>query len=247
MGCSPGGSLSNLMSVWIDADVNLSVTMTLCSTLLSLGMIPLLLLIMKPAVTSENIVIPFDSIAITLIVLLVPLAVGIALGYYKKDLAMKVQKVTGLLGIIAIIANIVMAFIMYPKAIKTANWPMWVIGCLFPLIGATFGYLLSWAAGTWAPCLHEKEFRHKQFRTVSLETGAQNLRLANTIVQTSFLSCPKAINEMLFFPLIYAIFQTAECLTVAALWKLYQRRKQGNMEIKSSNKGQDNEAVEFDD
>ena len=42
MGCSPGGSLSNIMSIWIEGDVNLSVAMTLTSTLLSLGMIPLL-------------------------------------------------------------------------------------------------------------------------------------------------------------------------------------------------------------
>lgn len=232
MGCSPGGSLSNLMSVWINADVNLSVTMTLCSTILSLGMIPLLLLIMKPAVTTEDLEIPFDSIAITLVMLIGPIILGIVVAYYKNEWAEKIQKVTGVLGLLAIIANIIMAFIMYPKAIGTAGWAMWLIGALFPLIGATFGYMISWAIGTWGPCLKPKEFRHKQFRTVSLETGAQNLRLANTIVQTSFISCPKAINQMLFFPLIYAIFQTTECLLAAAAWKFYQKRK-GESDIAS--------------
>jgi len=234
MGCSPGGSLSNLMSVWIQADVNLSVTMTLSSTVLSLGMIPLLLLIMKPAITDANIDVPFDSIAITLVVLLAPLALGVALGYYKKNWAEKIQKVTALLGLVAIIANIIMAFIMYPQAINTAGWEMWFIGALFPLIGASFGYTIAFLVGKFSPCLGEKEFRHKQYRTVSLETGAQNLRLANTIVQTSFISCPKAIEQMLFFPLIYAIFQTLECLIVAGLWKVYMRRKSGSMDTDRS-------------
>lgn len=262
MGCSPGGSLSNLMSVWIEADVNLSVTMTLCSTVLSLGMIPLLLIILKPAITSENIDVPFGSIAITLVVLLAPLAFGVVLGWWKKNLADKVQKVTAILGLVAIIANIIMAFIMYPNAIKTAGWEMWIIGAMFPIIGATFGYSIAFAVGYFGVrwCLTPKEFRHKQYRTVSLETGAQNLRLANTIVQTSFIHCPKAIEQMLFFPLIYAIFQTFECLAVAGAWKLYQRRKGGSQEgdksyvveeedvvVDFERKGHDNQAIELDD
>ena len=121
MGCSPGGSLSNIMSIWIDGDVNLSVTMTLTSTVLSLGMIPLLLLIMKPAITDSDIEIPFDSIAITLVMLMVPLGIGLFLGWWEKTkkLAEWIKKISGALGVVLIIANLVMAFIMYPNAIKT--------------------------------------------------------------------------------------------------------------------------------
>ena len=40
MACSPGGAASNLYTYLLAGDVSLSVTMTLCSTILSLGKFP---------------------------------------------------------------------------------------------------------------------------------------------------------------------------------------------------------------
>lgn len=221
MGCSPGGSLSNIMSIWIEGDVNLSVAMTLTSTLLSLGMIPLLLLIMKPAITSQGVDIPFVQILITLVVLLAPIAVGIVIAHFRKNWADKLQRICGILGVAAIIANLVLALVMYPKALSSAGWALWLIGALIPLVGAFCGYSITFLVGKIPSLRKAGTFGHKQYRTVALETGAQNLRLANTIVQVTFIDCPSVIEQMLFFPLIYAIFQTCECLLIAAAWKMY--------------------------
>merc|ERR1712110_1133309 len=107
-----------------------------------------------------------------------------------------------------------MAFVMYPNAIKTTGWSLWLIGSMIPIIGASCGYALAYLIGSINFFKKFATYGHKQYRTVALETGAQNLRLANTIVQVSFIDCPSIIEQMLFFPLIYAIFQTAECLIV---------------------------------
>ncbi|CAB1318215.1 unnamed protein product, partial [Coregonus sp. 'balchen'] len=41
MGCCPGGVISNIITYWIEGDMDLSITMTTISTVLGLGMMPL--------------------------------------------------------------------------------------------------------------------------------------------------------------------------------------------------------------
>ncbi|GAB5566462.1 ileal sodium/bile acid cotransporter [Prionailurus iriomotensis] len=63
MGCCPGGTASNILAYWVDGDMDLSISMTTCSTLLALGMMPLCLFIYtKMWVDSGTIIIPFDNI-----------------------------------------------------------------------------------------------------------------------------------------------------------------------------------------
>ncbi|XP_073520336.1 ileal sodium/bile acid cotransporter-like isoform X2 [Phyllobates terribilis] len=63
MGCCPGGTGSNILSYWVDGDMDLSLTMTTCSTIFALGMMPLCLFIYtKKWVDSNSIVIPYDTI-----------------------------------------------------------------------------------------------------------------------------------------------------------------------------------------
>lgn len=43
MGCCPGGASSNILTFWVDGDMDLSISMTTCSTVAALGMMPLCL------------------------------------------------------------------------------------------------------------------------------------------------------------------------------------------------------------
>ncbi|MBV98925.1 Ileal sodium/bile acid cotransporter, partial [Eschrichtius robustus] len=77
MGCCPGGTTSNILAYWADGDMDLSISMTTCSTLLALGMMPLCLLIYtKMWVDSGIILIPYDKIGISLVTLIVPVSIG---------------------------------------------------------------------------------------------------------------------------------------------------------------------------
>ncbi|MBN3326163.1 NTCP2 protein, partial [Atractosteus spatula] len=63
MGCCPGGSGSNILAYWLDGDMDLSISMTACSSILAMGMMPLCLLIYtKMWTSSDTIQIPYDSI-----------------------------------------------------------------------------------------------------------------------------------------------------------------------------------------
>ena len=67
-------------------------------------------------------------------------------------------------------------------------------------------YLLSWLGSLVAvpfnPSVKET-FGHKQFRTVSLETGIQNIKVVTGIMTISFVDCPGVMEQMIFFPILY--------------------------------------------
>ncbi|XP_008683263.1 ileal sodium/bile acid cotransporter [Ursus americanus] len=195
MGCCPGGTASNILAYWVDGDMDLSISMTTCSTLLALGMMPLCLFIYtKMWVDSGTIVIPFNNIGTSLVALVVPISIGMFVNHkwpHKAKLILKVGSITGaiLIVLIAVVGGILYqsAWIIAPK--------LWIIGTLFPLAGYSLGFLLARIAGQpWHRC-----------RTVALETGMQNTQLCSTIVQLSFTQ--EELNVVFTFPLIYSIFQ----------------------------------------
>uniref|UniRef100_A0A8C6TBB1 Ileal sodium/bile acid cotransporter n=1 Tax=Neogobius melanostomus TaxID=47308 RepID=A0A8C6TBB1_9GOBI len=61
MGCCPGGTGSNIICFYLDGDMDLSISMTACSSILALGMMPLCLVIYTSLwVSPETILIPYD-------------------------------------------------------------------------------------------------------------------------------------------------------------------------------------------
>ena len=68
VGCSPGGSTSNLFTYYSRGDLPLSIIATSLSTLLSVGLLPLCLLVYSPPFTDEHLRIPFSSLVPPLVV-----------------------------------------------------------------------------------------------------------------------------------------------------------------------------------
>ncbi|XP_075470302.1 hepatic sodium/bile acid cotransporter isoform X2 [Ascaphus truei] len=78
-GCCPGGNLSNIFSLALKGDMNLSIVMTVSSTALALGMMPLLLYIYCLGIDIGPIqnAVPYGQITISLTLTVFPCAVGI--------------------------------------------------------------------------------------------------------------------------------------------------------------------------
>uniref|UniRef100_A0A8C3W3J1 Ileal sodium/bile acid cotransporter n=1 Tax=Catagonus wagneri TaxID=51154 RepID=A0A8C3W3J1_9CETA len=229
MGCCPGGTSSNILAYWVDGDMDLSISMTTCSTLLALGMMPLCLLIYtKMWVDTGIIVIPFDNIGISLVALIVPVSIGIFVNHKwprQAKIILKIGSITGalLIVLIAVIGGVLYqsAWIIEPK--------LWIIGTIFPLAGYSLGFLLARIAGlSWHRC-----------RTVALETGMQNAQLCSTIVQLSFT--PEELNLVFTFPLIYSVFQLIVAAVLVGMYIVYKKwYGKNNMELPE---GKDNEPV----
>ncbi|NXE49977.1 NTCP2 protein, partial [Casuarius casuarius] len=211
MGCCPGGTASNIIAYWVDGDMDLSMSMTACSTLLAMGMMPLCLFIYTKMWTdSDSIVLPYNSIGISLVALVVPVSFGMFVNHKWPHKAKIILKVGSIVGAVLIVLIAVVAGILY-KGSWTISPKLWVIGTIFPAAGYSLGFFLARVAGlSWSRC-----------RTVALETGMQNTQLCSTIVQLSFTS--EQLELMFTFPLIYSIFQVLFALIFLAGYRIYRR------------------------
>uniref|UniRef100_A0A8D2L5B8 Ileal sodium/bile acid cotransporter n=1 Tax=Varanus komodoensis TaxID=61221 RepID=A0A8D2L5B8_VARKO len=195
MGCCPGGTGSNILAYWVDGDMDLSISMTTCSTLLAMGMMPLCLLVYTKIWTDYNsILIPFDSIGISLVGLVIPVSFGIFFKQRWPTKAKLILKFGSIGGAFLIVGTAVVGGILYQGS-WTISPQLWIVGTIFPAAGYSLGFFLARIAGQpWHRC-----------RTVALETGLQNTQLCTTIVQLSFTQ--EQLELMFTFPLLYSIFQ----------------------------------------
>uniref|UniRef100_A0A672TV47 Ileal sodium/bile acid cotransporter n=1 Tax=Strigops habroptila TaxID=2489341 RepID=A0A672TV47_STRHB len=211
MGCCPGGTASNIVAYWVDGDMDLSVSMTTCSTLLAMGMMPLCLYIYTKMWTDVNaVVLPYDSIGLSLVALVIPVSFGMYVNHKWPRKAKIILKVGSIVGAVLIVIIAVVGGILYQGS-WTITPKLWIIGTIFPATGYCLGFFLARLAGlSWSRC-----------RTVSLETGMQNSQLCSTIVQLSFSA--EELELMFTFPLIYSIFQLLFAGLILGAYRVYRR------------------------
>ncbi|KAF3844758.1 hypothetical protein F7725_007921 [Dissostichus mawsoni] len=143
-GCCPGGSLSNIFSLAMKGDMNLSIVMTTCSCIAALGLMPLLLYIYCQGFDGLEDAVPYVGIISALAFTLVPCAIGIAINHYKPKYSPFIKKAA--LGILTVAAVLIFGLSYF--AIKDVLWlaltpDVLAVAALMPLIGFTLGYVMS--------------------------------------------------------------------------------------------------------
>ncbi|XP_071503481.1 ileal sodium/bile acid cotransporter-like [Diadema antillarum] len=181
-GSCPGGYLSNILSVMLDVDYVLSLTMTFCSNILAMGMMPLNLFIYTPPLTAGNkqLETPFTEIGLQLVLMFIPISIGIFFKYKSprvNRICTKLLKPLSTVLLVLVLATS-LPFQLFIFAAPTSTY---IGAILLPLCGSLLGFLISKAA-----CLP-----FKSTLTVALETGVQNALLATTII-TFFYPHPEA-------------------------------------------------------
>ncbi|MBN3326293.1 NTCP protein, partial [Atractosteus spatula] len=211
-GCCPGGNLSNIFALAINGDMNLSIVMTTCSTVLALGMMPLLLYLYCQGFSNLENAVPYGGITMALVMTLVPCAIGIAINARVPRYSQIIVRVgLGALLMASVAIGILSGItvgrtvwvVLSPSLIATAS--------LMPLIGYLLGYILSSIF-----CLNEQ-----CKRTVSMETGCQNIQLCSAILKVAFP--PEVIGPLYLFPLIYILFQSGEAMVLIIAFRCYRR------------------------
>uniref|UniRef100_UPI00398F77EB hepatic sodium/bile acid cotransporter n=1 Tax=Pristiophorus japonicus TaxID=55135 RepID=UPI00398F77EB len=212
-GCCPGGTLSNIFSLALNGDMNLSIVMTTCSTVLAFGMMPLLLYLYCKGLSLANKV-PYREISITLVLMLIPCGIGIFLNHKYPKYSKTITKT----GLFILLVTAIIIGILSGMSIGNTLWMLFsprllVTTALMPGIGYTLGYALS--------CLCRLPERCK--RTVSMETGCQNIQLCATILKVAFRQ--EEIGSLYLFPLIFLVFQLSEALILVVIYQSYERIK----------------------
>lgn len=173
VGCSPGGTSSNVMTYLAKGNMALSVTATSVSTLLAPIITPALTLLLASAWLPVS----FSAMFISIIqIVLVPIALGVAVQYLlgnKVEQAIGVLPLISVIGIIGVITAVVSNNV---ENILASGLLIFAVVILHNLLGYLVGFLLGKVL----------RFDLKDTKTLSIEVGMQNSGLAATLAATHF-------------------------------------------------------------
>ncbi|KAJ8277124.1 hypothetical protein GJAV_G00071730 [Gymnothorax javanicus] len=212
-GCCPGGNLSNIMSLLVNGEMNLSIIMTISSTILALVLMPVCLWLYSRAWINTPIVdlLPFGAIILTQCCTLIPIGLGVYLRYRYNRTADSILKASlWSLLVTLVLLFILTAVMLGPDLLASIGPSVYAVAVLMPLCGYAAGYGLA-SLFSLPPASR---------RSVSLETGCQNVQLCTAILKLAFP--PQLVGGLYMFPLLYALFQAAEAGIFILLYRTYR-------------------------
>lgn len=215
IGCSPGGTSSNFWTAFFKGDLNLSVTMTFCSSVASFGLSTLWIWALGSHIlTNEDDIaskIPYLRIFIAILSLVLPIALGMFFKYKKPEIAEKLRRFTRPIFFIFILVSVCFG--------------IYINRAFFSLVGvnhALCAVLLS-ATGFIVGALSAffGRLQKDQIIAVSIETAIQNPSAAFVVMQTTI---PSPYSDMGSVPVIsYMAFATGPpMLSVLLIYKLVE-------------------------
>ena len=212
--CSPGGSSSNVFSMLAGGDVALSVSLTACSSIITLFTVPAIMSWATVAVgTGTEVHLPVGNLLMQNIVLMaVPIALGVWLAAKKQKMSARIHSV---LKRVAFPALILLATIFFFQHRDT-------IVAKFPQLGLsiTVLILLAMLAGSLLSLMMRLTGRER--RTIVIEVGMQNAAQAITVAVSPLVFA----NETIAIPaIIYALMMNVVLLTYVGIIKF--RAKKG--------------------
>ncbi len=175
--CCPGGTASNVVAYLARANLALSVTMTMVSTLVAIVLTPLL------TGWLGGVFIEIDRWALfqqMVAIVLVPVVAGVAMGRLLPETTRKIATFSPLVSVIVVVL-IVGAIVGASKDLIEAHFGVLLLA-VFALhaIGFTLGFVIPRLMGFAAP----------EQRTISIEVGMQNSGLG-----ASLASAPSFANQ----------------------------------------------------
>lgn len=207
--CSPGGSSSNVFSMLAKGDVALSVTLTACSSIITLFTLPLIMAWVTASVgEATDIHLPIGNLLIQNIVLMVvPISIGFVVNIFREQTAQKIHNVLKRIAMPALVLLVTVFFFQHKQTIVNE----------FASLGLTMTALILATTGCGALLAWLLKLTTKERRTIVIEIGMQNAAQAITI------ACSPLIfnNEVIAIPaIIYALMMNLILLAYVGVTKI---------------------------
>jgi len=207
--CSPGGSSSNVFSMLAKGDVALSVTLTACSSIITLFTLPLIMAWVTASVgEATDIHLPIGNLLIqNLVLMVVPISIGFIVNIFREQAAAKIHNVLKRIAMPALILLVTVFFIQHKQTIVAE----------FASLGLTMTILILATTGCGALLAWLLKLNTKERRTLVIEIGMQNAAQAITI------ACSPLIfnNEIIAIPaIIYALMMNLILLAYVGFTKI---------------------------
>ncbi len=178
---SPGGAVSNLFSHMSKGDTALSISLTACSSVITVFTIPFIINWSLANILSESdaaIQLPLVKTIFNIIKLtILPVALGMLVFHLFPDFT---KKINSLIAWVSTLIIILALYLIYIKLDDIGDVGSFVRACIFPvfllnIITLGIGFLMGKISG----------LNLRQCITVSIETGMQNNVLAMTIAASA--------------------------------------------------------------
>ena len=220
--CSPGGSSSNVFSMLAKGDVALSVTLTACSSIITLFTLPLIMAWVVQSVLSPegarlfqmsaiSIQLPIGKLLVQNIVLMVvPISIGFIVNLFKPQAAEKIHNVLKRIAMPALVLLVTIFFFQHKQTIVAEFGSLGLTMSVLILATTSCGALMAWLF----------RLTTKERRTLVIEIGMQNAAQAITI------ACSPLIfnNEIIAIPaIIYALMMNLILLVYVGITKIKTR------------------------
>ena len=207
--CSPGGSSSNVFSMLAKGDVALSVTLTVCSSIITLFTLPLIMAWVTQSVgEAVDIHLPIGKLLVQNIVLMVvPISIGFVINLLKPVAAEKTHNVLKRIAMPALVLLVTIFFFQHKQTIVAEFGSLGLTMSMLILATTSCGALMAWLF----------RLTTKERRTLVIEIGMQNAAQAITI------ACSPLIfnNEIIAIPvIIYALMMNLILLAYVGITKL---------------------------
>lgn len=206
--CCPGGSSSNVFSMIAKGDVALSVSLTACSSIITLFTVPLILgWVTESAGSAVNVHLPVGKLVMQNIVLMfLPIIVGIIVRKRSFFVANKIHKVLSKIAFPALIFLATVFFIQNRDAIIDKFGQLGLSITILILLAMACGVVLSWAM----------RVNTRERRTIVIEIGMQNAAQAIAIASSPLVFN----NDTIAIPaIIYALMMNIILIAYVAIVK----------------------------
>ena len=193
IGATPGGTTSNLFTYLARGNVALSVTMTVCSTIMAVALMPLMIRVWAADIDLSGLQIPYTNIVAVLVILITAVSIGMFLRSRGERIGHITERIGAGIGI-AFIAFLLVSWFGRNYGIL-GEYPAsyFIAPACLTVFGFLFGWIVARAFGLSATAA----------RTVFLETGIQNTPLTIAVIVLSFPS--NVVQDMLVIPAFYAV------------------------------------------
>ena len=212
--CSPGGSSSNVFSMLAKGDVALSVTLTACSSIITLFTLPLIMawVVQSVQMSAISIQLPIGKLLVQNIVLMVvPISVGFVINLFKPVAADKIHNVLKRIAMPALVLLVTIFFFQHKQTIVEEFGSLGLTMSVLILATTSCGALMAWLF----------HLTTKERRTLVIEIGMQNAAQAITI------ACSPIIfnNEIIAIPaIIYALMMNLILLAYVGVTKITRKQ-----------------------
>lgn len=184
VGCSPGGTASNVIAYLGNGNVALSITLTLTSTIFAVALTPLLSYLLL----NQVVPVPAGDMFLGILqIVLIPVLLGTAINSFFSKKIERIRNVFPLISTLAIV--FIIAIIVALNKTKFAEMNLIIIAAviLHNLTGLSFGYFVPKLFG----------YDKKTCRTIGIEVGMQNSGLSVALA-VKFFSAAAALPGAIF-------------------------------------------------